>query len=552
MDAAFQQMLANIDSMSQADINSNAQRRFLHAVEVPLATALSLMVPTAPSDRENVYVTWVADSNNIDNRMWQVQNKLDRGQDPRIAVALCKGAIAQDNMWLTSVRKLSLISPYLSDNSFEGVIIVATDDDRATFDIRRVLLLEGGHVSRRVAAALPEIRPEYYSVPLAARRPHPHPANLPQTPTEDLLIAHRNVILEGVAGTGKSFEFAALAASFGQDQTEVAVFHPSSSYEDFVEGLRPATGGGFEPVDGRFLSFCKKAAQDPDNRYLFIIDEINRAAPSRVLGDLLYSVEASKRVNPIVANEILHRKDDASPVPESMQGEHPAVRLQLSRTSEGVTYHQWFCVPDNVYLLGTMNTSDHSVGGIDLALRRRFVFRRLEPLSPQDLLTMLTDRDSRYDRLSRDVKAWSAMNDVLATISRDALMGHSYFFEAVESAGRIQAEDASVVSTMLWRDLILPQLAAGLVAFDAVQLLPALDAAASRETCLTGGYWLESVGTGIDAYPVVIKRSQVEIAMQGAISEFTGVIPDAPDEQALPGPETIIIDTPTGHPDHQE
>jgi hypothetical protein len=316
------------------------------------------------------------------------------------------------------------------------------------------------------------------------------------------------VILQGVAGIGKSHLFGELTESFGGTRfVEVAVFHPSSNYEDFVEALRPVDGH-FEVVDGRFLEFCKRAACDPDHDYLFVIDEINRAAPARVLGDLLYSIEPSKRINAASAKLVL----EGTPWIAEPDGEDLTsipVQLQLMRTvkASGEQYRASFCVPDNVFLLGTMNTSDHSVGGIDLALRRRFVFRRQEPMVATQVIDALSVLDERWKVLRVEADAWSELNRILATVSPDALLGHSYFFEAITTAERMHlTEDAAAVARLLWRDLLLPQLGAILESFDAAHLIPDLDNAVRASGSTTGESWISVLGTGLDARVLVEPR----------------------------------------------
>ena len=204
------------------------------------------------------------------------------------------------------------------------------------------------------------------------------------SPVNDDLIAkleaYRNVIVEGVAGTGKSHLIQTLKGHF-DGRVRVVVFHPATAYEDFVEGLRPTGPATFEPRDGVFLAACRQAAQDPDNNHVLVIDEINRADTGKVLGDLLFAIEPSKRCRATDAAKILSA---SHPYSDSADGKFTGVELQLERpgpqSGSNATYRQVLVVPDNLLILGTMNTTDRSVGTIDLALRRRFVFHRLEPL----------------------------------------------------------------------------------------------------------------------------------------------------------------------------
>ena len=101
----------------------------------------------------------------------------------------------------------------------------------------------------------------------------------------EFISRHGNVLIQGVAGCGKSHLLESLQREY-KGNVEVVVFHPSTTYEDFVRGLRPSESS-FEVRDGIFLELCKKAASQPDTDYLLFIDEINRANTARVLGDLM-------------------------------------------------------------------------------------------------------------------------------------------------------------------------------------------------------------------------------------------------------------------------
>ncbi len=170
---------------------------------------------------------------------------------------------------------------------------------------------------------------------------------------EDILLlwkVKKNVILQGPPGVGKSFaaqRFAhVLNLSENRDRVGFVQFHQSYSYEDFVEGFRPAENG-FELKAGKFVEFCRKAEADPTHSYVFIIDEINRGNLSKILGELMLLIEADKR--------------------------DPKWAMPLA--SGKVPFH----VPANVFIMGLMNTADRSLAVVDYALRRRFAFVSLQP-----------------------------------------------------------------------------------------------------------------------------------------------------------------------------
>ena len=170
---------------------------------------------------------------------------------------------------------------------------------------------------------------------------------------ENILLlwrAKNNIILQGPPGVGKSFaahKFAfALIGFKDREKVGFVQFHQSYSYEDFVEGFRP-TEKGFELKPGKFVEFCRRAEAYPNNRYVFIIDEINRGNLSKILGELMLLIEPDKR--------------------------DPKWAMPLA--SGRAPFH----VPTNVYIMGLMNTADRSLAVVDYALRRRFAFVALMP-----------------------------------------------------------------------------------------------------------------------------------------------------------------------------
>jgi 5-methylcytosine-specific restriction enzyme B len=310
-----------------------------------------------------------------------------------------------------------------------------------------------------------------------------------------MLRSYKNLIVEGVAGTGKSYLIHELRKR--HENVHVIVFHPATSYEDFVEGLRPQ-GKDFTPRDGVFLDLCRKATQR-GGTWVLVIDEINRANTAKVLGDLLYAIEPSKRVAAGPAGAILSATDAD---PENA-ADIPWTDLQLERPVAGKdgTYRQRLVVPDNLLILGTMNTTDRSIGTLDLALRRRFVVVRMQPMDRSSLKNELQSshegKGAEFE-LDKDIDEWFSLNQKLGTsIGPDALLGHSYFFDFVAARTRGgAAEDLNV-----WRDLLLPQLGEILVAFNAVdrigELLGDLE---------TGGWTLQQIGSKVDGYPIVVER----------------------------------------------
>lgn len=242
-----------------------------------------------------------------------------------------------------------------------------------------------------------------------------------------------NIIVEGVAGSGKSHMLQELRSSgaYGSkgSRIEVVVFHPSTSYEEFVSGIRPNFSkqegeSDFVTQEGIFVQMCNRAAQDHDNTYLLFIDEINRANTSRVFGDLMLVLEKSKRQE---FKGLAEEGRDGALFDTSVQ-EMPGdyVRLQTPIFKNGKEYNK-LAVPTNLHVLGTMNTTDRSVGTIDLALRRRFHWITQPPCTADELETAMKNAGENYPK---EVADWyeDANTILLNQVGPDARLGHAYFF----------------------------------------------------------------------------------------------------------------------------
>lgn len=220
----------------------------------------------------------------------------------------------------------------------------------------------------------------------------------------DAIALRKNLVLQGPPGVGKTYVARRIAwlVMGEKDSSRMAMvqFHQTYSYEDFVQGWRPTSTGGFELKNGVFYEFCQRAIERPNQSFIFIIDEINRGNLSRIFGELLMLIESDKR------------------------GTEHAIELTYSVSGET------FYVPENVHVLGLMNTADRSLAIVDYALRRRFAFETLEPAigKPQfrdHLIEMGVDREI-VNRIESNLLA---VNDKIrndADLGSGYEIGHSY------------------------------------------------------------------------------------------------------------------------------
>jgi 5-methylcytosine-specific restriction protein B len=220
----------------------------------------------------------------------------------------------------------------------------------------------------------------------------------------------KNIILYGSPGVGKTHNTNKLISLIENNQDEKEIFasikenkketiilddklksrvkfitfHQSFGYEDFIEGFRPNEDGNITLVPGIFKEICNKARKDLNNKYYLVIDEINRGNISKIFGELITLIEEDKRDN---------------------------FEVTLPYSKEP------FKIPSNLFIIGTMNSTDKSIALIDIALRRRFTFLKMKP--NEDLITH-----------PKSKAIFKSLNlQIIEDLGQDYQLGHSYFMK---------------------------------------------------------------------------------------------------------------------------
>jgi 5-methylcytosine-specific restriction protein B len=219
------------------------------------------------------------------------------------------------------------------------------------------------------------------------------------------LRRRKALLLQGPPGTGKTYLARRLAwlllGARDEARIELVQFHPSYGYEDFILGFRPGPDGQFQLVPGVLPLLCQRAVQDPERPYFLLIDELNRGNVARIFGELLLLLEPDKR------------------------GPTHALRLPYAPPEA-----PRFFVPDNLYVIGTLNLADRSLAPLDYALRRRFAFVGMQPQFGAPLRELLTASQMPAPLVELVTERLLALNHVIAAdpeLGPDFEIGHSYF-----------------------------------------------------------------------------------------------------------------------------
>ena len=242
-----------------------------------------------------------------------------------------------------------------------------------------------------------------------------------------------NLVLTGAPGTGKTHMTEDIAriiigvnpgAPLPDDQYSFVQFHPSYDYTDFVEGLRPKIINRkvtFERKDGLFKAFCEKAARCVDDKkYVFVIDEINRGEISKIFGELFFSIDPGYRGD-------LKNKSSIRTVKTQYQN---LIDNDNTLQNSNYSFKKGFFVPNNVYVIGTMNDIDRSVESMDFAFRRRFSFVEITAAESESMLYNRWPDDKTNEAIVRMQRLNSAIIDPqIGGLSEQYQIGAAYFLK---------------------------------------------------------------------------------------------------------------------------
>lgn len=210
---------------------------------------------------------------------------------------------------------------------------------------------------------------------------------------KELILSRKNIVLQGAPGVGKTYIARRMAYSIigAKDDEKVlnVQFHEMYSVDEFIEGYRADDIGIYKYKRGCFKRICNKARNDPNSKYFVIIDEINRGNIPKIFGEAFSLIEVDKR------------------------GKENYIELSCSR--------ERFYVPENIYIIGTMNTFDKKLSITDYALRRRFCFYTIKPIYDNEQFKNFYLKNPLLTKVIEKLK------EINLDLDDDMKIGHSYF-----------------------------------------------------------------------------------------------------------------------------